>query len=198
MILKNYNRGFTLIEMMVSVSIFAIVMAVSTASILGIIDANYKAQALKSVMDNLNLALEEMSRQIGDGITYHCGTTGVYTTVQDCGHINAPLLDPQSQIVFEPRHGTASPSDQVIYGRNVDASGRGWIEKSFDAGTTFFPITAPEIDIKNLKFYVHGSDPLDRKQPRVFMIIQGTASIKDKVKTEFFIQTSASQSYIDG
>ncbi|MDO8510419.1 MAG: prepilin-type N-terminal cleavage/methylation domain-containing protein [bacterium] len=186
------KKGFTLIEIMVSVSIFAIVMAVSTASILGIIDANYKAQALKSVMDNLNLALEEMSRQIGDGITYHCGV-GDYTTVQDCS------LEPLNQIAFEPRHGSpSSPSDQVIYRRNYDGSGRGYIEKSFDAGGTFFPITAPEIDIKTLKFYVHGSDLTDAKQPRVFMIVDGTASIKDKVKTEFFIQTSVSQSYIDG
>ena len=65
--------GFTLIEMMVSIALFAIVMVMSMGAILSIVAANKKAQALNSVMTNLNFAVDSMSRDIKTGYNYHCG-----------------------------------------------------------------------------------------------------------------------------
>ena len=71
---KIYNKGFTLIELMTAVSIFIVIMTVSMGSILSIFDANRKSRSLKTVMNNLNLALESMSREMRYGRSYNCGT----------------------------------------------------------------------------------------------------------------------------
>jgi prepilin-type N-terminal cleavage/methylation domain-containing protein len=59
--------GFTLIEMMVAVSLFVIVVMISMTAILSVVDSTKKAQSLKSVMNNLNFALETMTRTMKTG-----------------------------------------------------------------------------------------------------------------------------------
>ena len=61
------NLGFTLVEMLVSISVFLVVMLVAASSLLSIIDGNNKAQSLKSAINNLNFALEDMEKNIRVG-----------------------------------------------------------------------------------------------------------------------------------
>ena len=49
---KIKNKGFTLIEIMVSVSIVLVIMVIVSGSILSIFTANQKSKNLRSVMDN--------------------------------------------------------------------------------------------------------------------------------------------------
>ena len=73
-------RGFTLVELMVSLTIFSIVMMVSTGTLLVLIDVNAKAQALYSATSNLSFALDSMTREMRTGYHYYCddsnGQTG--------------------------------------------------------------------------------------------------------------------------
>ncbi|MBI3573842.1 type II secretion system protein [Candidatus Kaiserbacteria bacterium] len=84
------KRGFTLIEMMVAMSIFAIVMLVGVGALLSLVQANTRAQAINSVINNLNAAIENMSRTIRVGTVYHCETSptppsaATLATPQDC------------------------------------------------------------------------------------------------------------------
>ena len=55
------NRGFTLIEMMVSVSIFVIVALIVSGVLVQLSAAYKKAQAMRLLMDNLNFALEKIN-----------------------------------------------------------------------------------------------------------------------------------------
>ncbi|MBX9765465.1 type II secretion system GspH family protein, partial [Patescibacteria group bacterium] len=47
------RRGFTLVELMVAVSIFAIVMMIGVGALLSLVQTNRRAQAINSVMNNL-------------------------------------------------------------------------------------------------------------------------------------------------
>ena len=184
------ERGFSLIEIMVAVSLFAVVMTISVGSLLSLIEANRKAQALNSVINNLNFALENMSRNIRVGNTYHCSTsTSVpanLDTTQDCS--NGGVL-----FAFEGNSGdTASPADQIVY-RFINSR----IEKSIDGGTTFVAITASEVTIDEMKFYTVGTTRGDTSQPRVVMTIQGTAGISSRAQTSFNLQTTVSQRVLD-
>ncbi|MEI6296366.1 MAG: type II secretion system protein [bacterium] len=69
---KKINTGFTLIEMMVSISIFSIVMVVVIGALLLLSDANKKAQAVRAVVDNLNFAIEDITRNLRTGKDYSC------------------------------------------------------------------------------------------------------------------------------
>ena len=81
----NSRSGFTLVEMIVAIAVFSVIMTISVGTLLAMVDANRKAQSLKSVIDNLNFAVENMSRNMRVGTLYHCETTGSVT-----GAISAP------------------------------------------------------------------------------------------------------------
>jgi prepilin-type N-terminal cleavage/methylation domain-containing protein len=187
---RNPTRGFSLVEMMVAVALFAVVMTISVGSLLSLVNADKKAQALKSVMNNLNFALENMSRNMRVGTSYHCSTSASVpadtTTPNDC--INGGVL-----VAFEGHAGDpADSSDQIIY---RFTSGR--IEKSENGGGSFIAITAPEVTINEMKFYVTGTTAGDTEQPRIVMTISGSAGIKDATETSFNLQTTISQRLTD-
>src|SRR3989344_5136440 len=73
---SNLNAGFTLVEMIVAVALFAIVMVVAVAALLSLTAANRKAQAIQSVMNNLNIAVDGMVRNMRMGTNYIGATAG--------------------------------------------------------------------------------------------------------------------------
>jgi prepilin-type N-terminal cleavage/methylation domain-containing protein len=188
----NHKKGFTLIEILVAVGIFGMVMMVGVAALLSLVNASRKAQAIKSVMNNLNFALDNMTRNIAVGTTYHCQTNSVpdlnLTSTQDC--LNGGVL-----LAFEPRNGDINNSaDQVIY-RILGSK----IERSTDGGTNFIAITASEVNIQDLKFYVRGTTIglADGSQPKVLITIKGIAGSTAKTETPFNLEAMVSQRLLD-
>lgn len=172
------KKGFTLIEMLVSTALFSIVMIISVGSLLSLVDANKKAQSLKSVMNNLNFALENISRNMRLGTSFDCGALGGDL---DCSNGDTTL------------RFTASDGRIIEYNYNVANE---QLEQSID-GSLFIGITAPEVRIEHFRFYVTGAVPGDLDQPQVVMIIQGYAGVTAKVRTDFNLQTSITQRVLD-
>jgi len=185
---------------MVAVSIFAIVMLVGVGALLSLVQANDRAQAINSVMNNLNAALEDMSRSIRVGTSYHCETSpfppsplSLLTTPKDCSSGGGLLL------AFEPS-GAGSSDPREVYRLNGTQ-----LERSLDGGTTWVAITAPEVSIDKFSFYVTGSCSssgaggactADQLQPRVLMSIQGSAQVPGG-RTTFNVQASVVQRLLD-
>jgi len=67
---KNKNQGFTLIEVMVSMSIFVMVVGMAVGTVIAMVDANAKAQNMQQAATNLSFALDSMSREIRTGTYY--------------------------------------------------------------------------------------------------------------------------------
>src|SRR3989338_5238251 len=86
--IRNTSRGFTLVEMIVAIGLFSVVMVVCVGALLSLVNANRKAQALQSVMNNLNIALDGMARSVRMGNTYDGSTGCVGNTggANDCLH----------------------------------------------------------------------------------------------------------------
>jgi len=177
---NNTQKGFTLIEMIVSVSIFTVVMFVTVGALLAIADANRKANSLRTTMDNLNFATEAMARNIRTGDSYNCGGIGSDKNCVQGGDDTFTYVD-QDGVTTTYRH---NESDQTI---EIRRGGSG----------SFSSFTSPEIEIENLTFFVSGVGN-DQKQPFVTISIQGTAGLKFDTKTEFSVQTSVSQRRIEG
>jgi prepilin-type N-terminal cleavage/methylation domain-containing protein len=181
--------GFTLVEMIVAVGLFAVVMVICVTTLFALVNANRKAQALQSVMNNLNISLDSMARTIRMGSAYHCGSSAPYTGTRDCAAGD-------TNFVFERYGGNTSIfTDQWFYRYN---STNKQIEKSEDGGTTFYPITAPEVTIDDMTFYTIGTTRSDTVQPKVVIVIKGTAAANNaKTKSSFHIQAAATQRLID-
>jgi len=67
------SMGFTLVEVLVSMSLFTIVVTMSMGTLLVLIDANAKQQNIQTAMTNLSFALDSMTREIRTGYSYQCG-----------------------------------------------------------------------------------------------------------------------------
>lgn len=179
MSMKNFQKGFTLIELMTALSIFIIVITISMGSILGVFNANRKSKSLKTVMSNLNLTLESMSREMRYGQKYHCGSSGTRTIPENC-----PLGDTYLSFL-------SSDNVQTTYQLNGTS-----IEKEV-AGEGFVAVTAPEVVIDSLKFYTLGAGTNNTLQPKVVIMVKGHAGDLTKGGSSFILQTLVSQRILD-
>ncbi len=172
---QSWCRGFTLVEMIVSVGLFTMVLFIASSAFLAVLNADRKSRATRIAIDNLNLALEDMSRRIKTGTTYNCG--GGITGVSDCV---APGRD---SVAFTEQDGAT----RTIYKHNVDGK---FIERVRDGIT--LRVTAPEIEINRLQFFVGGNtDSPNNFQPYVVINIDGKTI--GTITSDFIIQTIATQ-----
>jgi prepilin-type N-terminal cleavage/methylation domain-containing protein len=193
---KNKNavseRGFTLIEMIVAVGLFAVVMVICVSTLFALVNANRKAQALQSVMNNLDISLDGMARSIREGSIYHCGGSSPqpYESRQDC-------LSGDNIFVFLPYgHDSSDPTHWWAY--KFDNVNHQVVKSENGATGTYFPITAPEVTIDDMKFYVVGTTRDDTTQPKVVIVVKGTAAASNaKTRSSFHIQAAATQRLID-
>ncbi len=193
--------GFTLIEVMVSVSLFAIVMTLSLGAILSIIDGNKKAQAINSVSNNLNFAVDSMVRDIKTGYSYTCGIKGYLIPNPETASSNVVSggngcdntpdgVDSLSLI--STITGARRSVNYFVFQDPVTNKGRIWRVTSDDPGNQY-PVTSAEVDISTFKFYVTNPVTDYSGQPRVFLIIKGTANVNKTQTSDFAIQTLISQ-----
>ena len=187
-------KAFTLVEMMVAVSIFAIVMMIGVGALLSLVETNRRAQAINSVMNNVNAAVETMSRAVRVGTNYHCRTSTsyvpptTYSNTQDCALGNGVVF------AFESSEGDDTlATDQIVYRLNDTTLER---SKSGGENGTWVAVTAPEVNIEAFEVYVLGSTAGDSVQPRMLMTIRGSAQVPGGT-TSFTVQSSVVQRLID-
>jgi prepilin-type N-terminal cleavage/methylation domain-containing protein len=185
------KAGFTLVEMMVAVFVFSVVMVLSTGAIFSIIAANKTSQAVKSVMDNLSSALDSMSREIRYGTVYNCNDSAPnFTTPASCTGSDF------FSFVARPTD-TYINGEHIIYTFALDAGSdtAGYINKctvGTGGASDCIRLTAQEVHVTRLNFYVKGASRNESSQPEVLMTISGYAQAGPTQST-FNIETLVSQ-----
>ena len=170
-------------EMMVAIAVFSVVMVTAMSALLNIIDANNKARAIKVAVDNVSFALEGISKDMRMGTEYKClDDSGVITPCSSTGN---------SGIQYQK--SDAGGNVIIVRYLFVASSGlvKGKIQKEINSDS-FHDITSSEVNILKMKFYVLNAND-NTKQPRMIMTLTGEAGVKDKIKTDFDLQTSVSQ-----
>ncbi len=173
-------RAFTLIEVMVAVSIFATVMLVATGAVFSIVEANKKAHSLKSVMTNLNFALESMSRDMRVGSQYECSDG----SGQGCPNGASTFTYKSNRDINGD--GGYDDFDKVVYGLSDSRLMRQVLGGGFSA----MPMTAEEIKVTSLRFF--HTDTGGSSQPKVTIVVQGYSGTST-TRSDFNIQTTVSQ-----
>ena len=173
--------------MLIAISVFATVATMSVGTLLAISDAQQKILTLRITQDNLSYIFDTMGKEIRTGMSYHCGTG-----------IDDFSTDPRDCTDGGPSFTFSSGGNTVTY--QVRA---GQMERVFMGGTpsqAISVLTPSGVTITNLKFYVRGvltSSSGDYYQPRVLIMIQGTAGAKERTKSSINIQTMISQRALD-
>lgn len=170
------SRGYTLLELIVSIGLFSLVMLVVTSSYLSLLSMDRRARATNELVSNLSFAVESMMRNVRTGTNYSCGSGN-----GTCSQLS--FRDSQNQTFTYLLR-----SDGTI----GQCTGVGGCSQ-----TTATQITDPRITITNLTFYVRGVGTGDATQPQVTVSIRGTMPTDQGRTTDFTIQTGATQRLID-
>lgn len=163
--------GYTLIELMVAVGLFAFVMTLTAGAYFMMISISRRTQALASGVDNLSFALESMTRTIRTGNTYSCDGIG------DCsGGSSFSVKKPDGSTV---RYALSSQAGE---------GGNSTVGDIVANGVT---LTSSAVDVTALDFYTSGTSKSDALQPFVRIMISGTVILGPGKTEPFTVETSA-------
>lgn len=199
-------KGFTLVEVMISIGLFTVIMVIGIGAILGVNSTNRKTQSMRAVIDNMSFVMEDMARSMRLGDYFVCvdsdapGLIDVVLADVQITNDGPDGLEPCKGISFEP-YWDFRPftyDNQITY--FID-EGAIWKKDSnsndFDA-EAMQAITPVEIAIDSDKsgFIVTGSARDDGIQPRITIVLAGTIT-QSGVQTDFNMQTTVSQRVLD-
>ena len=182
------NKSYTLIEVLVAVSIFTIIIAAPAGFLVGSLKGQQKALASQKLLDNTSYTLEYISRalrmakkELSDSPTCltECGRGCNYET-------NPPQNDSIKFIDY----------NEVCTEFFLENS---QLKKRVGANT--WNLTSNELEIEDFKVNLIGEkqSPADELQPRVtiFLKIRGGKDLKDELQPLIKIQTTISQRNLD-
>jgi hypothetical protein len=173
-----------------------IIMLMGIGALLISSNAAKKAGAIRQSVENVNFALDSMTRSIRMGTNYACSNIHI-----DLQSVPPPMDCPLSSnggvlFSFTPvDDASIAPNTNIYYVLNNRPDGTGTISRcsvSPDNSTNCPEIVASNIDVKELKFYLDGSDPNDNKQPNVFILMKAVINVKGEL-IPFAVETMASQ-----
>lgn len=176
------QKGFTLVEMLVAIAIFMIVVTTTLGAFLKMVDVNKKVQSVRNAMDNANLAMETMMRNIRLGYDYCQVGPG-------CDGNNISFRDQSGNIV----------TYELVEGPSV----LGQKESPFQMARTVnggpqVAITSPDIAIEDLTFEVNGGSIGDGVQAHVKIFVKGTTLLlNNEHNFDFSFQSLATQRLYD-
>lgn len=171
------QKGFSLVEMLVAIAIFMIVVTTTLGAFLKMVDINKKVQSVRNAMDNANLAMETMMRNIRLGYDYEGGDSYIAFTSQNGERITYGLVK------TEVDQGTSKTLGQMV--RTV-------------SGGAPVAITSPDLDINTLTFYIGGATLGDNEQAHVNIFVNGkTVLPKNEHNFDFSFQSLATQRLYD-
>lgn len=200
------NTGFSLVEVLVALAIFAVVVTMSVGTMVVMIDANAKARDTQSIVSNVAFALDSMTREIRTGYNYVCKTPAntandsAWNSILEMSNNDATPDDCAGSSGFAfTESGTSltsgSGSNRIGY-RLRDET----IERKLGSGGDWEAVTAPNIVIDTLNFttnysanYTNGGDTAS---PLVTVVIKGYGQ-NDPANSEFTLQTTVTQHELD-
>ena len=183
------NKGFTIIETMIAISIFLVVVTVGMGSLLNTTLLHRKSQDMRSIMDNLSFIMEDMSKNLRIGYSFHCGN--------DLLNLGNPLSCVNGKVIaFKSVLG-----DQWVYKiESLDGGVTYNLSKSVNGGATWTQLNPSEINFGgSSSFSVTGAEapPGNTLQPFTTIRLNGSITSENNVVTPFSLQTSISQRLVD-
>jgi prepilin-type N-terminal cleavage/methylation domain-containing protein len=213
---NSQQKGFTLIEMIVSLGVFSVVITIAVGALLSLIATNQQLQQEQSVMTNLSFTLDSMMREIRTGTYYYCETsnnpTRNSTIFADGEDLDVYIEDLSNGVDrnCSDGHGTSPYKYHGLAFRETGDSISGdddMILYYFDAteekifrrtgSNAAQSIVSQGIEIVDAQFFVSGSakhSEGDFSQPVVTLVIEAKDAASPK---RYYLQTTVTQRTLD-
>ena len=157
-----------MVELLVAMSLFIIFVVIASGSFIRALRTQRAIVALIAANDNVSLSLEQMVREIRTGSNFSSSAN--------------------SNLTFTNAYGI-----QVTYQLNSETM---TIERG-ERGANFRPLTATNVKINKLNFYLHGYLVGDGYPPRITIVLSASPNIPtiQNISTNF--QTTVSARNLD-
>jgi hypothetical protein len=187
------NKSYTLIEVLVAVSIFTIIIAAPTGFLVGSLKGQQKALASQKLLNNTSYTLEYISRALRMAKKeLNCSDI---TNLATCSCLKTQGYGYN----YENPNGDISAIRFINYKEECQEF---FLEdfrlKESKDGIENY-LTAEDLEIILLKFRLSGESQTDNNQPRVALLleIKGGKGLKDELRPLIKIQTAISQRNLD-
>ena len=163
----THSRGYTLVELIVAVGLFASIMVLASGSYIMMIGLNQQAQGLATGINSLSFTLDTMTRDIQTGSAYNCGS---------------------------PVGGDCPSGDSSFYFVNKNGQNVAYTVVSNAIMTNGSVVTDPSVLIDSLVFVVSGAGSYasgNDLQPTVRIIVAGRVLYGHGKSQSFAVQTAA-------
>jgi prepilin-type N-terminal cleavage/methylation domain-containing protein len=183
--LPRRQRGFTLLEMLVSLALFAIVMVIVAAAYLNLIGLDRQIRASNDAVNNLSFAIDDMARTIRTGTSYSCipgdangnGTCSQFSVYDSNGCKNVYSLS-SGQVMDT----ISNPNNAATCTTAAQSNS----------------ITSSAMTVDTLTFHAVGIGTGDGAEPFVTMIVHGSVYVDAAHPSiTFDIETSANERGIE-
>ncbi len=187
------EKGFTILEVMIAMTIFTVVVTIGIGSVLTAINQHYSTQNTRTVMDSLNYSMEDMARNIRLGFNIRCGASPLVDSSGMVVPLSCPLAsDAHNIVTFNAQDGSV-----LSYAISTPSSGVSQILKQKGSSAVEI-VTPPEVkmDFADSGFTVRGAEPGDGAQPSVIIRLSGTITYKG-IDSKFAIETAVTPRALD-
>lgn len=197
------TQGFSLIEVLVSLSIFTVVMTISIGALMVVINANSKAQNTQAVMTNISYALDSITREIRTGTDYYCGSvaslpvSGVSVANCPAGGVALSFNEGGQSLTDNTPNDSRRIALRLADGTIQRRLGNGDGDSDTNEAEDWMPLTSTNVRIDTFEVVVTGTDKGEGEAPSVTLYLSGTAGPDDGTESDFNIQTTVVQQLFD-
>lgn len=207
---KNNKKGFTLVEILVSLMIFTFVMTIGLATLMVTNASSKRAIAIKTAIDNIQYSMEVFTRTARLGSNYTClNPNPTYISIATSSGANCSSGGGVAFFLTDPTVVPNQTDAYAYYLDNTSNPGKGQLFRCvarniFPGGiippTPYLmtlsgncaPLTSEDIEIKTFDIVVSGATPSDNEQPGIAVKISGDVNTSEG-GTTFGLQTFISQ-----
>lgn len=201
------RKGFTLVELLVSIAIFSILVTIGVGGFVHALHTQREIAGLISAQSNASVALEQMAREIRTGYLF-CDSPGNTITTPTGPNGTCQLVDgPEGSIEHGCTVGTADDwtCTNILdfynaEGQNVDyALQDGELERSQTGPDGYTSITGSNVAVTYLTFTIFGNEEGDNWPPRITISMGvGPSSTDPAIASDTInLQTTVSARQID-
>lgn len=180
-----FSKGFTLIELIVVVSVFSIIVLTASVLFVSLVQQQRRALSQQELLNQTSYVVEYMSRALRMAKK---DTAGTCLGATDLNY----KLTPDNYGIKFINHSNNDICQEFFWD-----SGDKRLKESKDGGVTSLPITSESLQVNYFKIKLSGESDVDTLQPRVTLSMEiQSEGFSDQPKKQ--IQITVSQRNLDG
>jgi type II secretory pathway pseudopilin PulG len=197
--------GLSLVEILVVLGLFSGIATLSLSVLFNTQAINVKLLQSQAILDNVNLSLQSLSREMHYGSRFYC--TSSFEAVTPILRKGCPRLGGGGGVLYflssdagnEKDRTVYFVTDGILYKRDIP----------FVGASTTYQLTSEDVYITRMRFFVEGANTstgvedvdgvVDYSQPLISLFISGRARVTNGRDTPvpFYIQTHISPRVLD-